>query len=163
MERMPNASDFPIGSAESRAAARMMLESRRKNDKRMRMVFIDYSDKEALPNDKVDEYEDVVYVWTYRRWVMMNRKEQPLKPNDFPIGSVESRAAVRMLHHKRRDSVQRTTYWIDIGRPNRYPLGHAPAKPYTSGWSKMKDSSPWRSAYLPPGMSEEEAERVLGE
>jgi len=47
--------------------------------------------------------------------------------------------------------------------PESDSQGHDPAKPYASGWFKMKDGSLWRSAYLPSGMSMEEAERLLGE
>jgi len=68
-----------------------------------------------------------------------------------------------ILLRQRRDSVERITFWIDLPGPNRTPEGHDPAKPYTAGWFKMKDGSLWRSAYLPPGMNTDEAERLLGE
>jgi hypothetical protein len=68
-----------------------------------------------------------------------------------------------MLLRQRHDSAERMTYWINIGGLNMTPEGHDPAKPYTAGWFKMKDGSLWRSSYLPPGMSTDVAERLLGE
>jgi len=54
----------------------MTLETRKKADKRTRIVFIIYSEEELLPKDKVVEYEKAIFVWTFRR-----------RDNDEPQGT----------------------------------------------------------------------------
>jgi hypothetical protein len=63
MERMPNASDFPIGSLESRAAARMMLERRRENMLmyRINIVLVGHQDDEPLPEGKRSGVTEFTY------------------------------------------------------------------------------------------------------
>jgi hypothetical protein len=82
------------------------------------------------------------------------------RPSDFPLGSPESRAAARMLLEHQRQSAN--TIYIDVPRPNRHPQGQDPAKPYLKWSSKAADGKIWRCVYLPPGMSHEGAERLLG-
>jgi hypothetical protein len=68
-----------------------------------------------------------------------------------------------MLLQHRRQSVERVTIWDDIGGLNSYPKGHDPAMPYLNWSSEGADGKIWRCAYLPPGMSIEEADRLRGE
>jgi hypothetical protein len=51
--------------------------------------------------------------------------------------------------------------YINIDGMNSYPEGHDPAKPYLKWSPKAKNGKIWRCVYLPPGMSYEEAERLL--
>jgi hypothetical protein len=62
------------------------------------------------------------------------------------------------LEHQRQSV---TTIYNDIGGMDSYPEGHDPAKPYCAGWGGAVNGNGWRYVYLPPGMSPEEAERLL--
>jgi len=90
-------------------------------------------------------------------------EDQLLKPSDFPVGSLKSRAAARSLLRQRWNSVERVTYYINIGGLNRFPQGRDPANPHASKWFKQQDGKLCRYVSLPSGMSPEEAERLLGE
>lgn len=65
-------------------------------------------------------------------------------PEDFPIGSLESRAAARILLTRRVDSRKRTTVVVNVARgiqdPSRVRFGP---------WQEWQDGSLCRFAYAP--------------
>jgi hypothetical protein len=75
------------------------------------------------------------------------------RPGDFPIGSIESRVAMRLQLANRRDSPRRIEIVSNIARPDVDN-----AKPHISPWSDFGDVL-MRMLYVPAGMTEEEARK----
>jgi hypothetical protein len=75
------------------------------------------------------------------------------RPGDFPIGSIESRAAMRLQLANRRDSRRRIEIVSNVAR-----RGVDNAKPHMSPWSDFGDVI-MRMLYVPAGMTEEEARK----
>lgn len=83
------------------------------------------------------------------------------KPGDFPIGSVESRAAMRfeILHQGQKPCME------IVSRVSRPWCGGGPEP---SDWNKVpriSESQSWgdglmRILYVPPGMTEDEARKI---
>lgn len=79
-----------------------------------------------------------------------------MRPEDFPIGSPESRAAARMLAQHIYDSRERVeVVFVGICR-HRTEDG----KPYASPWIETSDGKLFRTIFT-GDMSEEEARRIL--
>lgn len=84
-----------------------------------------------------------------------------LKPGDFPIGSVLSRAAARILLKNQRDprrKIQVTTN-VPIVRDPAGNLLDA-TKPHATPWIGDSETVT-RLLYVPEGMSEEDAEKAV--
>jgi hypothetical protein len=80
-------------------------------------------------------------------------------PEEFPIGSAESRAAARAMLNTREKSLRRRQIVIDMShrppRPSENPLG-------TVGpWGLGADGNLWRTVMLPRGADEETKRRLL--
>jgi hypothetical protein len=84
------------------------------------------------------------------------------KPGDFPIGSVESRAAMRFELSKQTDAVSCTEIISHISRPWRRE------GPEPNDWNKsprISASRPWedglmRILFVPQGMAIDEARKI---
>jgi hypothetical protein len=87
------------------------------------------------------------------------RPEGALRPEDFPLGSPESRAAARMLVDCRKEQCRR----IEIVTNACFPDHDAPprdrSRPYATPWRGTRDCL-MRMLYVPNGMSQEEAQRI---
>jgi hypothetical protein len=78
------------------------------------------------------------------------------RPGDFPIGSVESRAAMRLQLKNQGDTRRRLEFVTNVCRPWR---GEGPTP---EGWNKEPRVGPWqdcgdvlmRMFYVPTGMAE---------
>ena len=87
------------------------------------------------------------------------------RPGDFPIGSVESRAAMRF---ELSNQAQKPSCMEIVSRISRPWRGDGPEP---SDWNKAPRtgvSQPWgdglmRMLYVPPGMTTEEARKIAEE
>jgi hypothetical protein len=89
-----------------------------------------------------------------------------MKPGDFPIGSPESRAAARMLVANRRDTRRRIEIVSNVHIP-WHSEGPAPdpwndEESHIGPWQDCVDGSLMRIVYIPTGMSEDEARKIVG-
>ena len=85
------------------------------------------------------------------------------KPGDFPIGSALSRAAARMLLKNQRDTRKRIELVTNVlfSSPDFTDKQELDKKnPHASAWRDCGDVL-MRILYVPPGMTEDEARRVL--
>ena len=84
------------------------------------------------------------------------------KPGDFPIGSVESRAAMR-LQLSNQTAEPRVEFISYIPRPWR---GEGPEPENWNKVPRVSDRDGWgdktRCLYVPPNMTEEEARKIVG-
>jgi hypothetical protein len=80
------------------------------------------------------------------------------RPDEFPIGSSESRAAARALLEWREKGVRRIQIILDMShrppRPMENPLGAV-------GPWELRDGTLWRTVFLPRGPDEETKRRLL--
>jgi hypothetical protein len=65
-------------------------------------------------------------------------------PGDFPLGSPQSRAAVRMRLAKIRTAQPRLTYVMYVGRPNRDPMRY-----HFTGWAGDPKNGFMRFVFAP--------------
>jgi hypothetical protein len=83
-----------------------------------------------------------------------------LRPDSFPIGSPESRAAARMLAECRKKQCRRFDLVTNALFPD--PVDNTlpdPSQPYATPWHGTLDEGLMRMLYVPKGMTEEEARR----
>jgi hypothetical protein len=83
------------------------------------------------------------------------------KPGDFPIGSVESRAAMRFELSNQRDAEPQMEFISYIPRPWR---GEGPQP---ENWNKVprltvNGRTNSRHLYVPPNMTDDEARKIVG-
>jgi hypothetical protein len=71
-----------------------------------------------------------------------------VRPGDFPLGSLESRAAARALAGTRSDSAPRIQLIHSVHRPH---LDHR--RIHVSAWGETGDGRFFRCIYVPPGLS----------
>ena len=76
------------------------------------------------------------------------------KPGEFPIGTIQSRAAARMLLDRARQGRERLVVRHSIPDPR-----HDNTKPHATPWGTLTDGRLMRWVYVPPGMAAEEASR----
>lgn len=91
-------------------------------------------------------------------WAMASsRNSEPSLPHpaDFPLGSPASRAAARLWFQRLYDSHERMELVI-VGIGLR-----GDDKPHASPWTEGSDGKMFRTLFVPSGMTEEEARRVL--
>jgi hypothetical protein len=87
------------------------------------------------------------------------------KPGDFPVGSVESRAAMRLQLSTQTDAVSCTEIVSRISRPWR---GDGPVPRDWNIAPRVSAPQPWddglmRILYVPTGMAEGEARKIAEE
>ena len=81
------------------------------------------------------------------------------RPEEFPVGSAESRAAARALLELHERGVRRITLIID---PAMRPRREGPPDEASVGpWFIGKDGNLFRTALIPKGMDEETKRRLL--
>ncbi len=80
-----------------------------------------------------------------------------MKPGDFALGSSQSRAAARALLERRFAARKRIDIVCSIPRPREDGEIHI------GTWTEGADGSLFRFSSLPPGMTIEEAERIVAE
>lgn len=78
------------------------------------------------------------------------------RPEEFPLGSMESRAAARALLEAREKDVRRVQIIHSIPHPNE---DHS--RPHVGHWQQWGDGGLMRLIYVPPGTDEETLSRVL--
>ena len=86
---------------------------------------------------------------------MLPRSDNAARPGDFPLGSRESRAAARLLLNSLANTRRRIEIVSHIPRP-----GQDGTKPHVSDWNDFGDAL-MRMVYVPPGMSFEEALKLV--
>lgn len=79
-----------------------------------------------------------------------------LRPEDFPIGSPESRAAARAMLQTRESNIRRLQMVSAIPRPRQDN-----SRPHVGAWQPMSDGGFMRVVYVPPETDEETIERLL--
>ena len=79
------------------------------------------------------------------------------RPEEFPVGSVESRAAARAILESRESGVRRFQIILDVPRPRRE------GRPETivGHWTKQSDGTLFRTVIVPPGTDKETLQRLL--
>lgn len=83
------------------------------------------------------------------------------RPEEFPVGSVASRAAARALLESRQRGVRRITIILDPGWFPPQECGD-PNQATVGPWSLGTDGNLWRTALIPRGMDEEARRLLLG-
>jgi hypothetical protein len=78
------------------------------------------------------------------------------RPEEFPLGSPESRAAARAMLETRESRVRRLQIVTEIPRP-RQDNSHA----HVGHWQPMVDGGFMRLVYVPLGTDEETKKRLL--
>jgi len=84
------------------------------------------------------------------------------KPGDFPVGSVESRAAMRLQLSNQRDAESHVEFISYIPRPWR---GEGPQP---ENWNKvprldaLSHKTRTQCLYVPPNMTDDEARKIVG-
>jgi hypothetical protein len=91
-----------------------------------------------------------------------NRGEHTIRPESFPLGSPESRAAARMFAELRHDSRKRIQFVTNVRLPpERGCLGpEDSSKPWISSWQDC-GATLMRFVYIPPEMSADEVRNIL--
>jgi hypothetical protein len=84
-----------------------------------------------------------------------------MRPDEFPLGSAQSRAAARGVLESRKIDAPRLEVINHIPRPNRDGQ-RDDTKPYAAPWQKIANGQLMRILYVPTGMTEEEARRAVG-
>ena len=79
------------------------------------------------------------------------------RPDEFPLGSMESRAAARAMLEAQESGVRRLQIVIDAPRPRREGQPDTRVGP----WCKADDGTMTRSVIVPPGTDEETLRRLL--
>jgi hypothetical protein len=85
-----------------------------------------------------------------------NSKGLP-RPEEFPVGSAESRAAARAMLESRESSVRRVQIIMDIPRPRREGLPET----RVGLWSEQPDGTLLRFLFVPPGTDEVMLKQLL--
>jgi hypothetical protein len=81
-----------------------------------------------------------------------------LKPGEYPLGSAQSRAAARTLLERRRVGRRRIEIISSIPRP-----GGAEGEICIGDRIERPDGTLFRISSIPPGMTIEEAERIVSQ
>jgi hypothetical protein len=83
------------------------------------------------------------------------------KPGNFPICSLESRAAARMLMKSRQDNCKRIQFVTNVLFPYRDGPPRDSSKPYATPWTETRDGGLMRFVYVPTGSDEETIRKLL--
>jgi hypothetical protein len=78
-----------------------------------------------------------------------------MRPSEYPLGSIQSRAAARGLLEHRFASRRRIDIVSSIPRPGGNGGIHI------GTWTECEDGSLFRFSSIPPGMTIEEAEQMV--
>ena len=78
------------------------------------------------------------------------------RPEEFPLGSTESRAAARAMLDAQRRAVRRVQIIHSIPHPNEDD-----SRPHVGHWQQWGEGGLMRLIYVPPGTDEETTRHLL--
>ena len=84
-----------------------------------------------------------------------------MKPEDFPIGSLESRAAARSMLEVRDKDVRRLELVTNVLFPDHGEERQDRSRPHATPWTRTLDGGLMRILYVPSGMTADEARAVV--
>jgi hypothetical protein len=90
---------------------------------------------------------------------MQQSNEKPTdapRPWDSTVGSLESRAAARIMLQHAKDRRERIEIVSCTPRPRQDN-----SRPHATPWTETPDGPLFRMLYVPPGMAEDEARRIV--